>query len=175
MAAAARVIVTEGLSAPTAMIAKKAGVANGTLFTYFETKADLFNQLYVELKTEMATVAMEGLPAKAGLREQMFHVWSNWMTWGVARPEKRRALAQLDVSEEIKPESRDAGHKAMAGVGELMERSRSKGPLRDAPKGFVVAILNSLANATVDFMARDPAHAKKHCKDGFDAFWRVLN
>ena len=31
-----------GLGAPTATIAKEAGVSNGSLFTYFETKADLF-------------------------------------------------------------------------------------------------------------------------------------
>ena len=51
MEAATRFIVTHGLSAPTAGIAKEAGVANGSLFTYFETKTDLFNQLYLELKT----------------------------------------------------------------------------------------------------------------------------
>ena len=41
MAVATRVIVTNGLSAPTAMIAQEAGVSNGSLFTYFETKADM--------------------------------------------------------------------------------------------------------------------------------------
>ena len=51
LAAATRVIVAEGLSAPTMGIAKEAGIANGSLFTYFETKADLFNQLYLEIKT----------------------------------------------------------------------------------------------------------------------------
>src|SRR5260370_31230796 len=56
--AATRIIVAQGLSAPTAGIAKEAGVANGSLFTYFETKTDLFNQLYLELKTEMASAAM---------------------------------------------------------------------------------------------------------------------
>ena len=86
MAAATRVIVTHGLSAPTALIAKEAGVPNGSLFTYFETKADLFNQLYLELKAGMASAALEGLPAEAELRDQMFHLWSNWMTWAVARP-----------------------------------------------------------------------------------------
>jgi AcrR family transcriptional regulator len=55
--AATRIIVTQGLSAPTAGIAKEAGVANGSLFTYFETKTDLFNQLYLELKIEMASAA----------------------------------------------------------------------------------------------------------------------
>jgi|GraSoi2013_100cm_1033763.scaffolds.fasta_scaffold104262_2 AcrR family transcriptional regulator len=55
IAAATRVIVTQGLSAPTALIAQEAGVSNGSLFTYFETKTDLFNQLYLELKAGMAS------------------------------------------------------------------------------------------------------------------------
>lgn len=174
MAAATRVIVTHGLSAPTAMIAQEAGVANGSLFTYFETKTDLFNQLYLELKTGMASAAMDGFPARGGLREQLFHVWSNWMDWAVSNPEKRRALAQLGVSDEVTPASRDAGHKTMAGIVELMERSRANGPLRAAPLRFVAGIMNSLAETTMDFMIQDPRHAKKHCKVGFEALWRVV-
>src|SRR5271170_125 len=108
MAAATRVIATHGLSASTAMIAQEAGVANGSLFTYFETKADLLNQLYLELKTELASVALEGLPVEAELREQFFHVWSKWMGLAVSHPEKRRALSRLHVSEEITPATRAA-------------------------------------------------------------------
>jgi AcrR family transcriptional regulator len=174
MAAATRVIVTQGLSAPTATIAREAGVSNGSLFTYFETKADMFDQLYLELKTGMASAALEGFPRGAELREQLFHVWSNWMRWAVSNPEKRRALAQLGLSDEIKPMTRTAGHKTMASLGELLERSRANGPMRKAPIGFVVAIMNSVAEATMDFMAQDPTNAKKHCKASFDAVWRMI-
>ena len=79
--AATRIIVMQGLSAPTAGIAKEAGVANGSLFTYFETKTDLFNQLYLELKTEMASAAMKDLPTRAEPREQLLHLWQHWMNW----------------------------------------------------------------------------------------------
>src|SRR5580704_14526078 len=89
MAAAARVIVTHGLSAPTALIAREAGISNGSLFTYFETKSDLFNQLYLKLKASTAAAALAGLPKGAELREQLYHVWSNWMKWSVAAPENR--------------------------------------------------------------------------------------
>jgi AcrR family transcriptional regulator len=105
MAAAARVIAAQGLSAPTAVIAREAGVSNGSLFTYFETKADLFNQLYLELKTGMATASLEGLPVKAPLSEQLSRMWSNWMRWGTSSPGKRRALALLDVSDDIAGET----------------------------------------------------------------------
>src|SRR6202163_2348091 len=79
--AATRIIVTQGLSAPTMGIAKEAGVANGSLFTYFETKTDLFNQLYLELKTGMAVASLEGVPASAPPRDQFAAMWSNWMRW----------------------------------------------------------------------------------------------
>jgi AcrR family transcriptional regulator len=174
LAAATRIIVTQGLSAPTAGIAKQAGVANGSLFTYFETKTDLFNQLYLELKRETAATAMEGLPEGADLRDQMFHVWRNWTNWAVSFPEKRRALAQLSVWGEITPENRAIGHRMMAGLAELVEHSRARGPMRRVPLGFVLSLMNSLAEATMDFMTQDPANARKHCKEGFEALWRML-
>jgi len=168
------VIVTHGLSAPTALIAHEAGVANGSLFTYFETKADLLNHLYVDLKTGQASAALEGLPVGAELRAQVFHLWSQWMDWAVSNPEKRRALAQLDVSDEITPASRAAAHQTMAGIADLLERSRANGPLRDAPLGFVVALMNALAEATMDAIIRDPANAEQRCTVGFEALWRVI-
>jgi len=174
MAAATRVIVKQGLGAPTALIAREAGVANGSLFTYFETKAELFNQLYLELKTQMASAALEGLPADAELRAQFACVWSNWMRWAARNADERRALSLLGVSDELTPASRAAGHRAMAGLAELMERSRANGPMREAPLAFVAAIMNSVAEATMDFMAHDPAHAESHCELGFDALWRMV-
>jgi AcrR family transcriptional regulator len=175
LAAAARVIAEHGLGAPTALIAQEAGVANGSLFTYFETKADLFNQLYLDVKSEMASVSLKGLPANADIRKQMFHFWTHSGAWAMANPEKRRALAQLGVSDEITPESKEAGHKTMAGIAALFERSRADGPLRHAPMAFVVAMINAVGDATMDFMIHDPANAKKHSRAGFDSLWRMLH
>jgi AcrR family transcriptional regulator len=175
MAAATRVIVAQGLSAPTAVIASEAGISNGSLFTYFDTKADLFNQLYLELKTGMATSSLEGLSIKAPLREQFSRMWSNWMRWATSNPDKRRALALLDVSDDIAQETRAASHQAMAEVAGMLEQARARGPMRDAPMGFVVAIMNSLAEATMDFTINDPVNADEHCRVGFDALWRILD
>jgi len=174
MAAATRVIAAQGLSAPTALIAREAGVSNGSLFTYFETKTDLFSQLYLELKTGMATASLEGLPAQAPLREQFSRMWSNWMRWATSNPAKRRALALLGVSDDIAQETRAASHLAMAEVAEMLELARARGPMRDTPMAFVVAIMDSLAEATMDFMVNDPAKADEHCRTGFDALCRTL-
>ena len=173
--AAVRVIVVEGLSAPTAGIAKEAGVANGSLFTYFETKGELFNQLYLEIKSELASATLKDRPAGLDEREEFFHVWRMWMDWAARNPDKRKALKQLGVSDEITAETRMAGHRIMAPVAELMERARAQGPMRDASKGFVGALMNSVADATMDFMTQDPVHAERYSSEGFDALWRMLH
>lgn len=174
MAAAIRVIAAQGLGAPTATIAKEAGVSNGSLFTYFETKADLLNQLYVELKLEMAAAALDGLPTESDIRQQLFYMWSHWLRWATSCPEKRRTLAQLNVADDITAESHQAASDAFAGIRKLLERSHENGPLRAAPLGFVVALMNGLADATIDFMIQDPTNADQHCLAGFDAAWRVV-
>src|SRR5580692_4380677 len=175
MSAATRIIASEGLGAPTAAIAKAAGVSNGSLFTYFDTKADLLNHLYLELKSEMAAAALEGLPpGKSGVRAQMRHVWSSWLHWAISCPEKRRTLAQLGVSDEITPEVRDTAHRTMIGVAALLERSRENGALRAAPLGFVSALMSAMADTTMDFMIGDPLNADKHCATAFEALWRML-
>lgn len=174
MRAATRVIATQGLGAQTAVIAREAGVASGSLFTYFETKKVLFNELYLDLKAEMASAALENLPRNASLRKQLFSVWSNWMHWAISDPDKRRALAQLSASEEVTPETRAASRKHTAGIAELLERCRAGGPMRRASMNFVVSVMNSLAETTMDFMLQDPTNAEKHCHLGFDALWRIL-
>lgn len=86
LAAAIRIIASQGLSAPTALIAKEAGVSNGSLFTYFDTKADLLNQLYIELKTETAFAALNALPNGEDVRSQMAHIWSGSLRWATSNP-----------------------------------------------------------------------------------------
>lgn len=46
MAAATRVIVKQGLSAPTALIAKEAGVANGSFIFYPQESICIQNQIH---------------------------------------------------------------------------------------------------------------------------------
>ncbi|MEW2519963.1 TetR/AcrR family transcriptional regulator [Actinacidiphila alni] len=174
MSAATRIVAAQGLGAATAAIAKEAGVSNGSLFTYFDTKADLFNHLYLELKSDMGATALGGLPDGAGPREQLLHMWTGWLHWAITQPDKRRALAQLQVSDEITTATHETASRAMAGVAAIMERGRESGPLKDAPLAFVITLANALAEATIDYALKDPENAETHGRSGFDALWRIF-
>ncbi len=174
LVAAIRVIAVQGLSAPTALIAKEAGVASGSLYTYFDTKTELLNALYVELKTEAAAFALAGLPVNRALREQMRHAWSHWLRWSVSEPEKRRVLAILGVSDDITPQSRKAADHAFSPLAKLLEQSCADGPMRKAPIALVATLVMGVAEATMGLMARDPVNADAHSKTAFDAVWRMI-
>jgi hypothetical protein len=121
----------------------------------------------------MGAAALEGLPTESDLHSQMLHMWRHWLHWAVSWPEKRRALAHLSVSDEITTQSRLATYQAMLGIAALVERSRKNGPLRDAPLGFVSALMSAMADTTMDFMISEPANAEKHCMTAFEGLWRM--
>jgi AcrR family transcriptional regulator len=174
LAAATHVIAAQGLGAATAAIAKQAGVSNGSLFVYFDTKATLLNELYLALKTEMGTAAVDGLPVRSDPRAQVLHMWNQWLRWATTFPEKRRTLAQLEVSDDITAESHRIVRSALSGIADLLERSRVNGPMRDAPLGFVLTLTSAVADATIDTMIREPDRADTHGRIAFDAIWRML-
>ncbi|WP_407542591.1 TetR/AcrR family transcriptional regulator (plasmid) [Deinococcus radiomollis] len=174
LSAAVRTIASQGTGAATALIAKEAGVSNGSLFTYFDTKADLLNQLYIQLKTEMAVAALDGFPAQGDLRDQLLHVWGQWLHWATTSPEKRRTLAHLDVSDDITVASHQQARRTMADIARLLERCLEHGQMHGTPLEFMLALMNAVADTTIDFMLRDPANAQKHAQSGFKALWHIV-
>lgn len=174
LSAATRLIASQGLGAATATIAKEAGVSNGSLFLYFKTKAVLYSELYVDLKAEFGAIAVAGLPPEGEPREQIRHVWTQWLQWATNNPEKRRALAQLEVSDDIIAESRRTVRQAQMGLAELLKRCSANGPMQDVSLDFVLALINAMADVTMDAIIQKPVEAETHSNVAFEAIWRVL-
>jgi AcrR family transcriptional regulator len=174
LAAAMEVVAEQGDSAPTAKIAKLAGVAEGTLFTYFSNKEELFNALYLELKAELNAVLMKGFPAEANVKVRLHHLWNKYLDWGTAKPLKRKAMALLGVSEKVGAETKREGAKPFGEVEKTIKESLDQGALRDLPADFVNALLGSIAETTMNFMAASKAEAATYREAGFDAFWKAI-
>jgi AcrR family transcriptional regulator len=64
LSAATHIFAERGRGAATAAISSAAGLAEGTLFTYFKTKDELVSALYREIKLELADAMMSGFPRK---------------------------------------------------------------------------------------------------------------
>jgi AcrR family transcriptional regulator len=175
LAAAIEVIAERGLAAaPTAAISRLAGVAEGTLFTYFGTKECLVNELYRAIKHELAVTSMSGFPDELDVREQLRHVWDVYVDWGVANPSARRALAQLQVSGALTADTLAAGQAPFVRLQASVRTAMAQDRLRVLPEAFVSAVMLSLAETTMAAMSAHPEAAAEYRSWGFDMLWSAI-
>ena len=171
--AATRLFAERGLTdAPTSEISKQAGVAEGTLFTYFKTKDDLINALYREIKLELADAMMSDFPRKKNVGIRLRHVWDRWVNWGIANPNERKVLAQLTVSEVLTKESRDAGSAPFVEFQTMIRDAIEQRVFRnDVPVELISKSLAAMVEATIDLTASNRSKAKQYRDSGFQMFW----
>jgi AcrR family transcriptional regulator len=171
--AATRLFAERGLTAaPTSEISKQAGVAEGTLFTYFETKDDLINALYREIKLELADAIMSDFPRKKNIRTRLRHVWDRYVNWGIANPKQRKVLAQLQVSEVLTKESKDATNAPFVEFQIMIRGAIEQRVFRnDLPVELISKSLAALVEATIDLTVSNPSKATKYRDGGFQMFW----
>ena len=171
--AATRLFAERGLAAaPTSEISRLAGVAEGTLFTYFETKDDLINALYREIKLELADAMMSDFPRKKNVRTRVRHVWDRYVNWGIANPRQRKVLAQLTVSEVLTKESKAAGGAPFVEFQTMIRDAIDGRVFRDdLPAELISRSLAVLVEATIDLTVASPSKANKYRDSGFQMFW----
>ncbi|AEG51028.1 regulatory protein TetR [Sphingobium chlorophenolicum L-1] len=173
LAAAIELVAVMGTGAPTAKIARRAGVAEGTLFKYFPDKDALLAATFLDLEGELAKALVAGVPAGLAPKERIRHIWNRLIDWSAGNPTRLKALRQLKVSDRIGPESRRCGEAFFADFKALLDEALA-GHVERLSIDFIGAVLTALAEITLDFIARDPGRHDHHRAIGFDTFWRAI-
>jgi AcrR family transcriptional regulator len=169
---ATQVFAERGLGAATLAISSAAGVAEGTLFTYFRTKDELVNALYREIKLELADAMMSGFPRKKNIRTRLQHIWDGYVNWGLANPEQRKVLALLQVSDILTKESRAAEGAPFVEIETMGREAIEQRVVRDGlSMEFIGKALGALAEVTMEFMTLHPKAVDQYRTSGFAMFW----
>jgi AcrR family transcriptional regulator len=171
--AAMAVFAERGIGhAPTSAISTAAGVAEGTLFTYFKTKDELINELYRELRKEMDR-EMTDYPFTADARTRLRYVWDRYLSLAMRFPKRLKVLQQLRASGRL---LKDAEAPNMT-IMELLHTTREAaeaGGLRNASAEFLVLIFRAQAEATVEFIGAHRDLEAESRELGFRLVWRGL-
>jgi AcrR family transcriptional regulator len=175
LTATAQAVAERGMGAPTSLIAKLAGVAEGSIFTYFADKDLLLNELYLSAKNSLRETMYEGYPSRAPIQERFEHVWNRYLDWGMQRPALRTAMAQLMVSERITATTRAEGERMFGDIAGLFNEGIASGALRPGqPIGFMAGVITAVAETSMQFMAHNTADADDYRRAGFEAIWRAI-
>jgi AcrR family transcriptional regulator len=173
--AATHEIAEAGLGASTANIARRAGVAAGTLFTYFASKEELLNELYLALKLEVYERVNVDFPRGASLEKRALHLWSSSLEWSIQFPDMRKVSMQLNVSTVISSETRARAAAQRSTVDDTLRELETREPLRGLPTGFAAAMMAALQEAAMEFIARHPKRRKELIERSFRIFWRAVH
>jgi hypothetical protein len=131
----------------------------------------LINALYREIKLQLADAMMSGFPRKQSVRARLRHGWDSYVNWGT-NPERRKVLAQLQVSGMLSKDSIEAGSAPFVEMQNTIRDAIGQHILRAAlPIELISKMLAAVAEATMDRIVSKPAMANKYRNGGFEIYW----
>jgi AcrR family transcriptional regulator len=161
-----------GTEASTAKIAKAAGVSEGTLFTYFPTKDDLLNQLYIAIETDLMERMVAAYPNGDAPRERLRRVWDRLVDWGLTNATARKAIRQLKVSDRITADSRKTSKAMVQDARAIVAACLSGHADPERIDFYINTIVFGLAEITINAISADPKEDKNIRQAGFDLLWK---
>lgn len=173
--AATLAVGVAGTAASTALIARNAGVAEGTLFRYFVTKDTLLNALYIYLKQGLCEAMLVGFDRSQDLKSCTRHIWGQLVRWGLANPQAHQAMRQLAVSDRITCETHNQVEEMYPVLRSLAEHCIRPEFLTEEFRPFVDGIFFRLAETTMEFASQHPQKADVYIGMGFEAMWRAVS
>ena len=172
--AAVHEIAEAGLSASTAKIARRADIASGTLFTYFASKEELLNELYLALKIEVYTRVNADFPHAGSLERRTKHIWKSYLDWAIEFPGRRKVSVQLNVSDLITAETRAKTAPQRELIESTLGELDAGVALAGMPAGFAASVMAAMQEATMEWIARLPRQREELTDRGFEIFWRAV-
>lgn len=169
---AAHVLAEHGIAAaPTSQIAKRAGVAEGTLFRYFENKDVLFNALYFHIKNGMCEELNKRYIPTDDFERRFRSLWNAYIDWGLHNPVQNKAVNQLSVSSVITEETKQKSFELFPDtdvVDGFANNSVFAGNVE-----FANTVFTAVADATMEYASRCPDEGESCKRMGFAALWKI--
>jgi len=173
-----RLFAAEGVGVPTAKIAKEAGVSNGTLFNYFETKQALIEGVYLFIRKKMAADIINQLDFELSMKELFSNVWQSYSLWCWAHSLEHKVINLLISSQILSDDVKKVEDTLWLALHEVVKKGIENKELVAAPHLYLCDIAAGQLNATI-LHARANKFKKKDLVElvnlGFSIHWNGIS
>ena len=171
--AALKIFAERGIAgAPTSAISREAGVAEGSLFTYFKTKDDLLNELHHDLRMEFSR-HLDDFPHDKDTRSRLYYIWQKFLQLGAAHPEQLKVLTQLRTSGKLL-RSNETPSFGVVQIMKCLFEATEAATLDALSIEYLVLMMRAQLEITVEFINANPDSAARCSELGFKMLWSGL-
>jgi len=135
-------------------VARRAGVATGTVYIYFKGKEALVEALYLQVKQEFSEVVLPdaGEPLKAAF----FRITRAYLDYVVQHEAEIVFMGQIMNSPYMTERAREISAQSARPVTALLERGRAEELLKDIDTAWMMAFVNGTLKAMAPLAAAVP-------------------
>jgi AcrR family transcriptional regulator len=134
-------IRTDGIAGLTmSKLARRAGLATGTLYIYFKSKEELLNTLYLKLNAESAERFMMGYDPEVSLQSSLKKVWLNYLKHRIEHYDESIFLEQYYRSPFISKDHLEKAESMKTPVHSLIRRGKEEGFIRESYEYACLAV-----------------------------------
>jgi len=153
--AALEVFTKKGFHASSmAMVAKKAKISVGAIYTYFKSEDDLIRQIFLEIKEEMNLMLSKSINKDMECKEKFITFWITILNFLIKNPSKFRYLEQYFNSPYGIKERKECLVEKGSGASPLVEIFK-EGIDKNLIQNLPVEILAALTMGAMASLARD--------------------
>lgn len=157
------------------MIWKKAGVAAGTIYHYFDSKEALIRELYGELKARMGNAMLADNDPKEEYKTRFIKFWTGLFNHFVTNPMEFQFLQLYANSSFIDEKTKAENLKFYKPVIDFLQQGIDEGVFKSMPVELLVALVHGTVVSTASLhLAGDLEMNAKHQQFTIDSCWYGL-
>ncbi|MEP6590856.1 MAG: TetR/AcrR family transcriptional regulator [Gemmatimonadota bacterium] len=175
--AARELFTTAGYYATTTpILAKRAGVAEGTIYRHFPSKQALLNAAYQDTQRWGADIVREAAQGKGPtVGERLGKVGRHWLALAEEEPARVRMLLVWRLGQELDEPSRAAAGELRLGLEHLIALGKQEGTVRAGVVELWTAVWLTLVSFAAEKVAsREWTASHPHALATLDAAWEAI-
>jgi AcrR family transcriptional regulator len=172
--AALRLFVSEGVqNTSTAVIAKEAGTATGTLFLYFPTKQDLINELLLNIAEEQSAYVQTRIEPSLSAHDTFLTIWNSSIQWFMDNLDAYQYVRQVRDADMVQDSVVQESNRFFDYYYTAIQKGFNERSIKPYPVELIGGILYQCIVAIMNLirLQPDPAKQQEAIQLGFDIFW----
>lgn len=177
LSAAIKLFARDGVAVATATIAKEAGISNGSLFNYFPSKQILIDEVYLQIKTEIADCILADVAKAKSLREFLFCLWNSYILWAIANPVKYDVVHLLKSSKAVSKNTTNKTEEIFEVANQKIKQGILDKQIVDISLDYYCDLVSGQLMAAISHIKSQNLRGKalnKHIQGSFEIYWNGI-